>query len=122
VQAWTEAVNDDTTFIIINAGNIEIIGKRERTTQTLYISNVIDVTACDYGKLHTGLFIAAIRDAHDRTTQLRRSIPPPESWTIDYCPRKPNNAAAVKMVSCLAHSRPSINDWTGILADRHPGL
>ena len=98
MQTWTEAVNDDATFVVINAGNLEIIGKRDRATQSLYISNVIDVTACDYGKLHTGLYIAAIRDARNRTTQLRHCNPRPGNWGIDYSTRKPNNISREKTV------------------------
>jgi hypothetical protein len=112
-QTWAEAVNHDTTFVVINAGNIEIIGKRNRATRTLYVSDVIDVTACDYGKLHTGLYIAAIRDAQDRTARLRRSNPAPESWTVDYSTgRKSNTVAVAKMVRSFPyfHYQPLIDD------------
>jgi hypothetical protein len=105
-------VNDDVTYIVINAGNFEIIGKRERATQTLYISNVIEVAECDYGKLHTGLYIAAIRDARDRAAQLR-SNPLPRSWTFDYSNKKSNSVAVAKMArSFIAHSCLSIDDLT----------
>jgi hypothetical protein len=117
MQTWAEAVNHDTTFVVINAGNIEIIGKRDRATQTLYVSNVIDVTACDYGKLHTGLYIAAIRDAHDRTARLRCSNPRPESWTFNSSNKKSNTGSVEMMVrNFVVHSWPSIDDWTEISA------
>lgn len=103
-------MNDDATFVVINAGNFEIIGKRERITQTLYISDVIDVSSCEYGKLHTGLFIAALRDARDRAAQLRRCTILPESWTVDFDTRKPTSAAIGTMVRILpAHSCSLIN-------------
>jgi hypothetical protein len=86
MQAWAEAVNEDATFLIFNSGTYEVIGIRDRATQTLYVTNVIKTTSseCNYGKLQTGLFIAAIRDAKERSQKLRSSNPRPESWTVNY--------------------------------------
>ncbi|KAF5386094.1 hypothetical protein D9615_002182 [Tricholomella constricta] len=81
-QAWTQAVLHDATFLVINAGNIEIIGIRDRQNQTLYVSDAIGVPNCkNYGQIHTGLYIAAVLDAGDRALQLRRSKP--ESWDVE---------------------------------------
>ncbi|KAG6887302.1 hypothetical protein C0995_016306 [Termitomyces sp. Mi166 len=75
-QAWAEAVRHDATFMVINTGNTEIICIRDRLTQTLYISDIIEIHKCEnYMKIHTGLMIAAIRDAEDRARLLIQSTP-----------------------------------------------
>lgn len=56
-----------------------MIGIRHRNTQTLYVSDLIKPHACkepSYGKLHVGLYIAAIRDALDRERQALDARPP----------------------------------------------
>jgi len=71
-QAWSQSVRDDSTLVIFHCGNFERIGVRHRKSQTLYLSEIIDVPNCDpsYFKLHVGLYITAIRDCIDRATQL----------------------------------------------------
>lgn len=62
----------DTTLVVFHCGTLERIGIRHRQTQTLYLSDVIDVHACKdpaYGKLHVGLYLAALEDALDRVKQ-----------------------------------------------------
>jgi hypothetical protein len=107
MQVWTEAVHEDATFVVINSGTYEIIGIRDRATQTLYITGVIMTTAstCNYGKLHTGLFIAAIRDARGRSLRLRNSSPYPDSWTASYSLKKLRN---ICMVRAFEVERPNI--------------
>lgn len=59
-------------MIVFNCGNLERIGIRHRKTQTLYLSDLININSCRhpaYGKLQVGLYIAAIKDAVDRTVQ-----------------------------------------------------
>jgi hypothetical protein len=66
-------VQADSTIIIIYSGNFEYVCVRCRETQTLYISDLIDVPHCTnprYGKLHTGIYIAAIQDAMQRVTEM----------------------------------------------------
>jgi hypothetical protein len=76
---------NDTTFIVFNSGTYEIIGIRDRAKQTLYLTSVVKTTATPhYGEMHTGLFLAAIRDAKERSLRLRRSDPHPNSWTVRY--------------------------------------
>ncbi|KAJ6606932.1 hypothetical protein B0H10DRAFT_577049 [Mycena sp. CBHHK59/15] len=73
-HGWNQSVRDDTTLIVFSNGNYERIGVRHRATQTLYLSDLIDVTECKdpaYGKLHIGLYMSAFRDAVDRWTQLQ---------------------------------------------------
>lgn len=75
-QAWAEAVRQDSTVIIFNCGNYERIGIRHRTTQTLYLSQLIKTYRCKdppYGKLHIGLYMAAFEDAVDRAAQQREA-------------------------------------------------
>ncbi|KAJ6458408.1 hypothetical protein C8R47DRAFT_1163195 [Mycena vitilis] len=69
--AWCRAVRTDMTIIVFNCGNFERIGIRHRQTQTLYLSDLIDVTNFESGyvKLHVGLYIAMIQDTIDRTAQ-----------------------------------------------------
>ena len=66
------ATRQDCSIIVFQSGNHEIFGIRHRATQTLYISNIIEPHACkepSYGKIHVGLYIAAITDALDRERQ-----------------------------------------------------
>ncbi|KAG6834230.1 hypothetical protein H0H93_011034 [Arthromyces matolae] len=74
LRAWVRSVNDDTTFIIFQCGNFERIGFRHRESQTLFISNLIDVPTCpSYGRLQVGLYLAILQDAIDRLTQRQKA-------------------------------------------------
>ena len=69
LQAWAQAVENDTTFIILNCGRYERIGIRHRASQTLYLSGLIDpVNTQDprYRKLHVALNMAIVRDVLER--------------------------------------------------------
>jgi hypothetical protein len=66
-------VRNDCTLICLHAGSFEYIGVRHRATQRLYLSDLIDTHTCQdpgYGKLHVGLYIAALNDAEDRVQLL----------------------------------------------------
>jgi hypothetical protein len=81
-QIWLEAVWADTTVIILHSGNHEIIGVRERSSQTLYLSKVIEPSKCrdpPYGKLHAGLYIASVKDGIDRSSQIQAASDNPET-------------------------------------------
>jgi hypothetical protein len=68
-QAWAKAVENDSTFIILNCGRYERIGIRYRASQTLYLSELIDpVNTQDpcYRKLHVALNMAIVRDVLER--------------------------------------------------------
>ncbi|KAF8971167.1 hypothetical protein BDZ97DRAFT_2054891 [Flammula alnicola] len=68
-HAWTRAAVNDATFIVFNCGKFERIGVRHRTSQTLFLSDIINPTSCQnpaYGKLHIGLHAAIIMDALER--------------------------------------------------------
>ncbi|KAF8954478.1 hypothetical protein BDZ97DRAFT_1928229 [Flammula alnicola] len=87
-QVWVELVRVDATFIVINAGNYEIIGRRHRESQTLYISPVIHVSMQSnptHYKIHAGLGIAAYHDTRDRARQLKQMLLKPEGdWLLTY--------------------------------------
>lgn len=71
-QAWGESTRKDTTMIVFKAGNLERIGIRHRESQTLYISELIHADTCKdpgYGKLHIGLYMAALADTMNRLDQ-----------------------------------------------------
>ncbi|KAJ6605984.1 hypothetical protein B0H10DRAFT_2075472 [Mycena sp. CBHHK59/15] len=72
-HGWSQAVSEDSSFIIYTNGNSERIGIRHRETQTLFLSGLIDIPKCNpaYARVHTGLCIAAFRDAVGRYTQIR---------------------------------------------------
>ncbi|KAK0231414.1 hypothetical protein IW262DRAFT_1343997 [Armillaria fumosa] len=68
-RAWARAVHSDSTFIIFDCGNFLRIGIRRRKTQTLYISELVDVPDCSnpaFGKLMIAINAAILRDAVDR--------------------------------------------------------
>jgi hypothetical protein len=57
----------------MHAGSFEYIGARHRATQRLYLSDLIKTHTCQdpgYGKLHIGLYIAALEDAENRVLLL----------------------------------------------------
>ncbi|KAG6849202.1 hypothetical protein H0H93_010486 [Arthromyces matolae] len=71
-QAWAQSVESDTTFIIFHCGNFERIGFRHRETQTLLITDLIDIPNCSkpsYGRLQAGLYLAIYQDAKARLKQ-----------------------------------------------------
>src|ERR1700733_12939891 len=71
MKSWAQAVRTNSTILVLHSGNHEIIGIRHRKSQTLYISNVIEPHAATpaYGKIHFGLYIAALWDVMDRIQQ-----------------------------------------------------
>ncbi|KAG5642164.1 hypothetical protein DXG03_003548 [Asterophora parasitica] len=72
-RAWTRAVEEDSSFAVFHCGNFERIAYRHRSSQTFFISELIDVANFDnppYGELHVGLYMAILADVFDRTQQL----------------------------------------------------
>ncbi|PBL01858.1 hypothetical protein ARMGADRAFT_1005352 [Armillaria gallica] len=68
-RAWARAVHSDSTFIIFDCGNFLRVGVRRRETQTLYISEIIDVLNCSnptYGKLMVAINTAILHDVIER--------------------------------------------------------
>ena len=67
----------DGTLIVLHLGNHELVCVRHRGSQTLYVSDVIEPPTCvdpGYGKLHVGIYIAAIQDTMNRKQQ--QQLPP----------------------------------------------
>jgi hypothetical protein len=65
-------------MFVLQSGNHEFICIRHRHTQTLYVSELIKPHACrepSYGKLHVGLYIAAVMDTIDREKQVSDAQP-----------------------------------------------
>lgn len=73
LQAWTSAVQSNTTLIVFDCGNFFRFGIRHRETQTLFLSALIDCQATDpaYGKIWTALHIIAVFDAIQRVPSLK---------------------------------------------------
>ncbi|KAK0447980.1 hypothetical protein EV421DRAFT_1900644 [Armillaria borealis] len=72
-RAWARAVHSDSTFIIFDCGSFLRVGIRRRKTQTLYISELVDVQNCSnppFGKLMVAINAAILRDAVDRAPLL----------------------------------------------------
>ncbi|KAG5724598.1 hypothetical protein E4T56_gene4006 [Termitomyces sp. T112] len=122
-QSWAEAVANDVTFLVIQAGNTEIIGIRDRISQTLFISDILEISSREhpYRKLHTGLYIAAIRDAEDRARSISMGNVP-ETWTmrsgIDEVHRQNSTGfknKEVVMERLLKHAQ--TRTWLNILPD-----
>ncbi|KAJ7052726.1 hypothetical protein C8F01DRAFT_1375792 [Mycena amicta] len=71
-----EPFSTDSTMIILNCGNYEHICIRHRETQTLYISNLFDVTSCKnpgYIKLYVGVFLSQTLDAISRMKDAQKN-------------------------------------------------
>ncbi|KAG6879805.1 hypothetical protein C0992_011356 [Termitomyces sp. T32_za158] len=75
LRAWARAVEHDTTFIIFRCGdNFERIAFRHRASQTLYISDLINLSSYpSYRHLQTGLYLSIVHDAFERFIQRKRS-------------------------------------------------
>ncbi|KAG6907644.1 hypothetical protein DXG01_008094 [Tephrocybe rancida] len=73
VNAWARAVERDATFIVLHCGTYERIAFRHRSSQTLFISELINVEQCSdpaYGAIHVGLYISIMVDIFDRIQQV----------------------------------------------------
>ena len=61
--------------MVINSGNYEFIGIRDRKSQTLYISDLIQPHSPPYGyfygQIHIGLYVCAMQDVIKRAQQAK---------------------------------------------------
>ena len=76
-QVWAQASKADTSIMVVQSGNHEFVGIRHRLSQTLYVSDIIQPHACEepsYGKIHVGIYVAAVLDAIDRAKQRAAGI------------------------------------------------
>lgn len=130
-----EAVQSDTTLVVIQSGNFEFIGIRHRASQTLYLTELLDVpnsasqtdtnprTRPPYAKVHTGLYIAAVRDAVSRALQISeyeaRNVPFPYVGDAEDTPdveahvayNKPKEVCLHRRSSILSSSQNSYTQW-----------
>ncbi|KAJ7065562.1 hypothetical protein C8F01DRAFT_1366523 [Mycena amicta] len=82
--AWARAVETDSTMVVFNCGNYERICVRHRETQTLYVSDLFDVTSCKdpgYIKLHVGVFLSQTLDAIARMKDAEKESSKPDRRT-----------------------------------------
>ena len=88
-------VKCDATYAVLHAGNYELLFFRNRASQTLYISDVVEPHSVGQGtaggpgyyQIHIGLYISAIRDATNRARQLEDfggGDVLPDMWTRPY--------------------------------------
>lgn len=62
-------MRQNSTLLVLHAGNYEYICIRHRETQTLYISDILHIPFLKepgYGKVQVGIYIAALDDALHR--------------------------------------------------------
>ncbi|KAF8074528.1 hypothetical protein FPV67DRAFT_585695 [Lyophyllum atratum] len=81
-RAWARSVEQNTTYTVFNCGNFERIGFRHRSSQTLFLSELIRVPECKnpgYGKISIGLFLSIVQDVMDRTELERHQDELPRS-------------------------------------------
>ncbi|KAL4259367.1 hypothetical protein AB1N83_009778 [Pleurotus pulmonarius] len=73
-HAWVTACRRDSTFIVFQCGNYERIGIRHRASQTLYLSDVINVPSVTepaaYTELHLNLYVSILHDAMQRAAHM----------------------------------------------------
>ncbi|KAF9021586.1 hypothetical protein BDZ89DRAFT_1137933 [Hymenopellis radicata] len=68
-RAWATAVRADASVIIFDCGNYLRVGVRHRETQTLLLSDLVDVCRSNnpaYGKIWAGVHMAALDDVLQR--------------------------------------------------------
>ncbi|KAF8901769.1 hypothetical protein CPB85DRAFT_1323037 [Mucidula mucida] len=76
-KAWVTAVKVDASTLIFDCGNFVRIGVRHRETQTLYLSDMIDIRSCkepSYGGLMVALDMAVTFDALQRLPLLENDV------------------------------------------------
>ncbi|KAF9022748.1 hypothetical protein BDZ89DRAFT_1163101 [Hymenopellis radicata] len=76
-KAWATAVKVDASLIMFDCGNFLRFGIRHRQSQTLFLSDLIDVCTCrdpSYGRLLTALTVAAVYDAVMRLPSLENTV------------------------------------------------
>ncbi|KAG5736117.1 hypothetical protein E4T56_gene6265, partial [Termitomyces sp. T112] len=103
LRAWARAVEHDTTFIIFRCGNnLERIAFRHRSSQTLYISDLIDLSSCpSYGRLQTGLYISIVHDAFERVIQQTHSEDSPSPRTRNSHSHKPGRRYITRLAASM---------------------
>ncbi|KAF9050494.1 hypothetical protein BJ165DRAFT_1458353 [Panaeolus papilionaceus] len=65
-RAWNTAVENDATFLVLSNGNIQRIGIRHRATNTLFLSDVLELQHESYCLIQLALFSAMMQDSLNR--------------------------------------------------------
>ncbi|KAF9038305.1 hypothetical protein BDZ89DRAFT_1157159 [Hymenopellis radicata] len=68
-RAWANAVRVDSSVIIFDCGTALRVGIRHRATQTLFLTELLDLATSEnptFGKFYTGLHLAAAHDSLKR--------------------------------------------------------
>lgn len=78
---------------------------RVRASNTLYVSDVIEVSQKGYGKLQIGLYLAIYRDARARALLVANTETLPESWTRVYASATTSAAARSEKASKVGKRR-----------------
>lgn len=82
-------VKDDATYAVITSGNYELVLRRHREFQTVYISEVIATFKSEnpsHYRLHTSLIVSSYLDTLDRANQLEKlsHLDPTLPWISTY--------------------------------------
>ncbi|PPR07932.1 hypothetical protein CVT24_000912 [Panaeolus cyanescens] len=71
-RLWAKMVSIDATFSIISCGTKERVAVRHRTSNSLFLSDVIDPESVEeYGGIHIGLYCMILKDALGRASHLK---------------------------------------------------
>ncbi|KAF9023138.1 hypothetical protein BDZ89DRAFT_1070138 [Hymenopellis radicata] len=110
MQAWVTAVKVDASTIVFDCGNFVRIGVRHRESQTLFLSDMIDIRSCkepSYGGLLLALDIAVTFDALQRLPLLENDVLGKRKATLPAHGRRPK-----KRKISEARTESSIKDLT----------
>ncbi|KAF9487643.1 hypothetical protein BDN71DRAFT_1594400 [Pleurotus eryngii] len=112
-QVYAEAVAQDATFLVIQCGNREIIGVRNRKHQTLHLSGVHEFAATtgpSYVQVHVGLYLATILDAVERASGLEKLTKVPATWDDDWnkSAMRKSRQLSPETLLALAHKLPTV--------------
>ncbi|KAF9040202.1 hypothetical protein BDZ89DRAFT_1060616 [Hymenopellis radicata] len=130
-RAWIKAVRFDVSVIVFDCGNFLRIGIRQRETQTLFLSSLIDVgdPASKYGRLMLGLHLCILHDVlarlpHSQPSADNESESAPSSTTslkrsADHLPQEsPPKRGRTTEPGAERSRRPSITSRSSRLQDR----
>lgn len=82
-------VRRDVTYAVLHSGNYELVLKRVRGTNALYVSDIIEIATYPmYGKLQVGIYLTMFLDIVDRAEKIHAAVSSrnriPTSWTRSY--------------------------------------
>ncbi|KAH8822396.1 hypothetical protein DL96DRAFT_1620889 [Flagelloscypha sp. PMI_526] len=104
-ELWFHAVRADATFLILYCGTHQRLGIRHRESQTLFLSEPVNIPSEGFTKLQIGWHMAALLDAKDRLHALKN----PEVLDEGGPPKRRRLDAAVGNASKPRAKNPSIS-------------